>query len=121
MMLRDNKPGIMHPGVWGLIGGHAEKGEDPIDTLIREVREETGLEIDKNICSVPVIIRESGFRDEIERSGFFIKGNWTDGDIVQGEGQAMRFIPYDKLFSLEIGPHVLTILDAIGLNLEKCS
>ena len=30
---------------WGLPGGFMEKGEQPIDTLRRELREEIGLEV----------------------------------------------------------------------------
>ena len=31
---------------WGLPGGFMEQGEQPIDTLLRELREEIGLEVD---------------------------------------------------------------------------
>jgi 8-oxo-dGTP diphosphatase len=33
-------------GLWGSPGGFCEIGEHPADTVVREVREETGLEID---------------------------------------------------------------------------
>lgn len=32
-------------GCWGLISGWVEPGEDPADTVVREAREETGLDI----------------------------------------------------------------------------
>jgi 8-oxo-dGTP diphosphatase len=32
-------------GTWGLIGGHVEFREDPVDTIIRETQEETGAMI----------------------------------------------------------------------------
>ena len=42
---RDNKPGIPFPGYWDLIGGHIEEGETPKEALVREIKEELGIEI----------------------------------------------------------------------------
>jgi 8-oxo-dGTP diphosphatase len=40
MQLRDNIPGIVYPGYWGLFGGHIEPGETPDVAVKREVLEE---------------------------------------------------------------------------------
>lgn len=32
----------LFPGCWDLVGGHVEAGEDPVESLAREVQEETG-------------------------------------------------------------------------------
>ena len=40
LQLRDDKPEIMHPGLWGSFGGRVEPGETPDDGFLRELDEE---------------------------------------------------------------------------------
>lgn len=42
MQLRDDIPGILYPGHWGLFGGHMESGETPAEAVERELLEEIG-------------------------------------------------------------------------------
>ena len=43
--LRDNKPDIPFPNHWDFFGGHVEEGETPDEGLVREVKEELGIEL----------------------------------------------------------------------------
>ena len=43
LQLRDKKPNIFYPGLWGLFGGSVENNEEPINGLKRELMEEIGL------------------------------------------------------------------------------
>jgi len=43
--LRDDKPDIPFANHWDLIGGHVEEGETPEQALVRETKEEIGLEL----------------------------------------------------------------------------
>lgn len=45
MVYRNKKPNDMHAGKWNGLGGKFEPGESPEECIIREVREESGLEI----------------------------------------------------------------------------
>ena len=47
MQLRDNIPGILYPGVWGLFGGHLDPGENPEIGLKRELIEEINYEVEE--------------------------------------------------------------------------
>ena len=43
--LRDDKPGIPFPNHWDFFGGHVEEEETPERAMVREVKEELGIEL----------------------------------------------------------------------------
>jgi 8-oxo-dGTP diphosphatase len=45
--LRDNKPDIPFPNCWDFFGGHVETGETPERALVREVKEELGIDLEQ--------------------------------------------------------------------------
>ena len=54
MHLRDDKPGIAHPGCWAGFGGAVEAGETVEEAVRREVTEETGL-----VITNPIFLTDS--------------------------------------------------------------
>lgn len=48
LQVRDDKPGITNPGFVSSFGGHIEPGEQPIDAAVREINEETNLNLNSN-------------------------------------------------------------------------
>lgn len=45
--LRDDKPEISFPGYWDLFGGRVEAEETPEQALVRELKEELNIDIEK--------------------------------------------------------------------------
>ena len=43
--LRDDRPGLPYRAMWDFPGGGREAGETPVDCVMRETREELGLEL----------------------------------------------------------------------------
>ncbi len=45
LQLRDNRKNIPNPNKWAIFGGGVKRGEKPIKTVLREIREELGLQL----------------------------------------------------------------------------
>ncbi len=45
MMHRNKKPGDVHKGKWNGLGGKLDSGESPDECVVREIREESGLNL----------------------------------------------------------------------------
>ncbi|WP_288770857.1 8-oxo-dGTP diphosphatase [Sneathia vaginalis] len=45
MLYRNKKENDINEGKWIGVGGHVEKNESPYDCIVREVKEETGLDV----------------------------------------------------------------------------
>jgi 8-oxo-dGTP pyrophosphatase MutT (NUDIX family) len=86
-----------HDGNYGLIAGHKEEHESILSGLIREAREEAGLELHpKHLRLVHVLHRS----EENERVGFFFVAEHWDGDPINMEPEKceeLRWFPVDRL------------------------
>ncbi len=100
MQLRDNNPKIIHPGVWGLFGGHLEPGESPEAGLRRELIEEINYpvqELTKFRCySDQTIVRYVFFCpliiaiDDLELNEGWDMSLLTLTEIQQGYGYSQK-------------------------------
>ena len=79
---------------WGLPGGFVRRGEDPSETIVREIAEEVGLKVE---LRGPVTVQREGRRhltivyggrltggtvrssDEVSEARFVVPGSWPPG------------------------------------------
>ena len=85
LFLRDDNPAIPYPNMWDIPGGHVEEDETPAQCIVREMKEEMGLELEGfHLFS----IRE--YNDRIEYT-YWKKDNLDIDRIDLKEGQRLRW------------------------------
>ena len=92
ILVQDRKasdwPGICFPG------GHVEKGESFVESVIREVKEETGLDIENPIlCGTKQFQTDNDARYVV----FFYKTNHFSGTLCSSDEGAVFWIPRKDL------------------------
>ena len=113
MLHRTKKPNDVHEGKWTGLGGKLEPGETPEACVIREVREECGLEI-----------REPAFRGVLTFPAFahgedwyvfvFVAREFTGTLIPSTEGD-LGWVPDERLLSINLWEgdrHFLAVLES---------
>ncbi len=106
VMRRSGKVGS-YRGMWGVASGHVEEGETPVETAIKEVKEETGVSTEKIkelISSSPFELSDAklGIRWEINpfravlREKPKVKIDW--------EHTEFKWIPPKKIVELKTAP-----------------
>ena len=102
MQLRSQKPGIFYPGHWGLFGGAVDDGEHADAALVRELREELGVEAVEARYFTEFSF-DFGFcgRGRVWRRYYRIALTASDAEkMVLGEGSAMRAFTASEILSL---------------------
>ncbi len=91
LQFRDSSTAI-NPLNWGFFGGHMDEGEVPLQAVLREAKEELGIELAES--DIRLVI-ERPWTHEVtgdEKSVFLYEAlqpiKWTDIDLNEGSGAA---------------------------------
>ena len=90
VLIAQRPEGKQLAGLWEFPGGKLEPGERPEDALIRELREELGIEV-KAACLAPLTFASHAYSDFHLLMPLFICRRW-DGFVQSREGQALKWV-----------------------------
>lgn len=95
LQLRD-KNANNYPEKWGLFGGSVEFKETPIQAIIREIKEELGINLKKGEFKLFTDIINEGEEYFIFKSKFI----WKFEDLELREGKDMGFFSKEEILKL---------------------
>ncbi len=94
--------GKSHAGLWEFPGGKIEQGERPEETIVRELREELGVEPCEE-CLQPFSFTSYAYDDFDLFMPLFLCRQW-DGFARPLEGQTLKWVYPDELSDLNLVP-----------------
>jgi 8-oxo-dGTP pyrophosphatase MutT (NUDIX family) len=103
--------------IWVPVGGHIDENELPCNSVIREAKEESGLDIelfnpyqDKESSNLPqpVHMHLDHIRDDHEHINLIYFGRVIGGELLDesDEQTPIRFFNHDELEALELVPNI---------------
>ena len=99
-----------YKGLWALVGGKIEFGEHPEDTAIREVKEETGLDVKFSHFAgiISEVLKEDG-RITNHFICFICVVHADTADVIESDEGELRWFAMDEIPSSSMVPSLSLI------------
>ncbi len=108
-MIQKRPPKGMLGGLWEFPGGKIERGESPEAAVLREIKEETGLDVE--LAEFIGTIRHAYTHFKITLSAWFC--DWTTGEAMMHAATENRWISMSEIDHYAFPKANLKILDLL--------
>jgi 8-oxo-dGTP diphosphatase len=102
VLLAQRPAGKPMAGLWEFPGGKVESGERPEETLIRELKEELGIDVSEP-CLAPLTFASHTYPDFHLLMPLYVCRRW-EGTLAPQEGQMLAWVRPGKLRDYEMPP-----------------
>ena len=115
VLIAQRPAGRSMAGLWEFPGGKIEMGERPEQSLIRELKEELGIDV-REECLAPLTFASHPYPDFHLLMPLYVCRRW-EGTVTAQEGQKLAWVRPNKLRDYEMPPadvpliaHLATLL-----------